>query len=155
MKTKSVFIAFLSKALLIICITIGLSGVIVVNAQSPFVGTWNEVSAKQFLTPEGAKQAGKSVIEKKMPSTDKMEMEFKSDHTYTEIAGHIKFHTTTGTWSISGNQLKMVGTEDKKAGMEGRIFTFSITGNIMTRTMIVKAPHNTMVYKQEDTSTRM
>jgi len=152
---KSIFTAFILKASLIICITVGFSSFIVVNAQSSVVGKWNEVSAKQFFTPEGAKQTGKSVIEKQTSSTDKVELEFKSDHTYTEIAGHIKFHTSTGTWSVSGNQLTMIGTAEKKAGMEGRIYTFSINGNTMTRTMMTKPPYNTMVYKQEDTSTRM
>ncbi len=155
MKIKSMFTAFILKASLIICITVAFSSFIVVNAQSSVVGKWKEVSTKQFFTPEGAKQTGKSVIEGRATSTDKMELEFKSDNTYTEIAGHIKFHTVTGTWSVSGNQLTMVGTAEKKAGMEGRIYIFSITGNTMTRIMMVKPPYNTMVYKQEDICTRM
>ena len=156
MKNKLMFTAFILKAsLIIICITVGFSNFIVVNAQSSVVGKWKEVSAKQFFTAEGAKQTGKSVIEKQTSATDKVEWEFKSDHTYTEIAGHIKFHTSNGTWSVSGNQLTMIGTAEKKAGMEGRIYTFSITGNTMTRTMMTKPPYNTMVYKQEDISTRM
>ena len=149
MKTRSMF-----KASMIIFITVGISSFIETNAQS-VVGKWNETSAKQFFTPEGAKQTGKTVIEKQISSNDKVELEFKSDHTYTEIAGHIKFHTSTGTWSVSGNQLIMVGTAEKKAGMEGRTYTFSINGNTLTRTMMTKPPYNTMVYKQEDTSTRM
>ena len=54
-----------------------------------------------------------------------------------------------------GNQLKMVGTAEMKAGMDGRIYTYLITGNTMTRTMIVKPPYNTMVYKQEVTIIKM
>ena len=155
MKTKSMFTTFKLKALITItCITVGFSSFIVCNAQS-IVGKWNEVSAKQFFTPEGSKQTGKSVIEKQTSATDKVELEFKSDHTYIEIAGHIKFHTSTGKWSVSGNQLTMTGTAEQRAGMEGRIYTFSITGNTMTRTMIIKPPYNAMVYKQEDISTRM
>lgn len=54
----------------------------VVDAQSTIVGKWTKVSAKQFFTPEGAKQAGKPVIEKQTSPNDKLELEFKSDHTY-------------------------------------------------------------------------
>jgi hypothetical protein len=156
MKMKSLCTAFILKASLIVCITVGFSSFAVVNAQSTVVGHWQMFRTKQFFTPEGAKQTGKSVIEKQISSTDdKVEFEFLSDNTYTETAGHTKSHTVTGTWSVSGNQLTMVGTAQKRAGMEGRIYTFSITGNTMTRTMIVKPPYNTMVYKTEDTSTRM
>jgi hypothetical protein len=119
------------------------------------VGKWNEVSVKQFFTPEGVKQTGKSVIEGQPTSTDKVELEFKSDHTYTEFAGHIKMHTVTGTWSVSGNQLTMVATAQKRAGQGSRIYTFSITGNTMIRTMMVQPPYNEIVYKTEDTSIRM
>ncbi|MBC7382886.1 MAG: hypothetical protein H7296_07800 [Bacteroidia bacterium] len=58
------------------------SRLMVVDAQSAIVGKWTEVSAKQFFTPEGAKQAGKPVIEKQTSPNDKLELEFKSDHTY-------------------------------------------------------------------------
>lgn len=54
-----------------------------------------------------------------------------------------------------GIQVKMLGTAEKKAGMDGRIYTYLITGNTMTRTMIVKPPYNTMVYKQEVTIIKM
>ena len=153
MKPKSMFTAFALKAL-ITCTIVGFSSFTVCHAQS-IVGKWNEVSAKQFFTPEGAKQTGKSVIEKQTSATDKVEMEFKPDHTFTEISGHIKFHTSGGTWSVSGDQLKMIGAGEQKAGMPGRIYTFSITGNTMIRTMTIQPPYNTIVYKQEDTSTRL
>ena len=115
----------------------------------------NGVSAKQFFTSEGAKQSGKLVIEKYTTPNDQLELAFNPDHTYFEIAGRIKFYTVTGKWSVMGNQLKMVGTAEKKAGMDGRIYTYLITGNTITRTMIVKPPYNTMVYKQEVTIIKM
>jgi hypothetical protein len=156
MKSSSTFTAFVLKAVpVIICTTTGFSSFIVVNAQLSVVGKWKEVSAKQFFTTEGAKQTGKSVIEKQTSVTDKVEFEFKSDHTYAEVAGHINFHTSNGTWSVSGDQLTMIGTPEKKAGMEGRVYTFLITDKTMTRTMMTKPPNNTMVYKQEDISIRM
>ena len=66
MKTKSIATGLRKKiSLIIFCCTIGFSRLMVVDAQSAIVGKWTEVSAKQFFTPEGAKQAGKPVIESK------------------------------------------------------------------------------------------
>ena len=155
MITKSTFTAFAVKTLLITCITFGLSSFTLCNAQSSVVGKWHEVSAKQFFTPEGAKQTGKSVIEKQTSTTDKVEWEFKSDHTYSMTSGHMKFKTVAGTWSVTGNQLAILGDAAKRDGMEPMIYTFSITGNTMIKTMITKPPYNTMVSKMEDTNVRM
>ena len=155
MKTKSTFTAFAVKTLLITCITFGLSSFTLCNAQSSVVGKWHEVSAKQFFTPEGTKQTGKSVIEKQTSATDKVEWEFKSDHTYTMTSGHIKFKTVAGTWSVTGNQLTILGDAAKRGGIAPMIYTFSITGNTMIKTMITKPPYNTMVSKMEDTNVRM
>lgn len=156
MKTKSMLAAFILKTVpIIIGITVAFSSFIAVNAQSSVVGKWHEVSAKQFFTPEGAKQTGKSVIEKQTSATDKVEWEFKSDHTYSMASGHIKFKTVDGTWSVTGNQLAILSDAAKRGGMEPMIYTFSITGNTMIKTMIAKPPYNSMVSKMEDTSVRM
>lgn len=156
MKAKLMFTAFMLKALLIItCIIFGFSSFIVVNAQSSIVGKWKEVSVKQFFTTEGTKQIGKSVMEKQMSAPDKLELEFKSDHTYIQLDGHTKYSTTTGTWSVSGNQLTMIAPAEQRAGIKGRVSTFSITGNTMIKTMIIQPPYNAMVSKQEDTMIRM
>ena len=70
-------------------------------------------------------------------------------------SGHIKFKTVTGTWSVTGHQLTISGDAAKRGGMEPMIYTFSILGTTMIKTMISKAPYNTMVFKTEDTSVRM
>jgi len=57
--------------------------------------------------------------------------------------------------SVSGNQLTMKGAAQIRKGQGSEIYTFSITGNTMIRTMIVQPPYNTMIFKQEDTSIRM
>ena len=139
---------------IITCITFGFTSFSVCNAQS-IVGKWHEVSAKQFFTAEGAKQTGKSVIEKQTSPTDKVEWEFKADHTYTMTSGHTKFKTVAGTWSVSGDQLSILGDAAKRGAMEAMVYTFSITGDTMTKTMVTKPPYNTMVSKMEDISVRM
>lgn len=91
----------------------------VVDAQSAIVGKWTKVSAKQFFTPEGAKQAGKPVIEKQTSPNDKLELEFKSDHTYIWIAGYIKFHTSTDTMVRYGKSINN-GRHCRKKIRDGR-----------------------------------
>ena len=146
MNIKSMFTAFTLKALLIIsCITVGFTSFTKCDAQS-IVGKWKVTSVKLFLNAGGP-------VEHPIPPDHIYQFEFKADKTYIVTDG--PGSTSTGTWSVSGNQLIMIGTAEKKAGMEGRTYTFSINGNTMTRTMMTKPPYNTMVYKQEDTSTRM
>src|SRR5207245_8417275 len=106
-------------------------------------------------TPERARQTRKTVIEKQNTSSDIAQVEYKPDHTYIELSGHVKTRSSIGSWSVSGNQLTMISVAEQKAAMDGRIYTFSITGNTMIRTMVNKAPYNTMVAKQEDTSIKM
>ena len=148
MKTKtSNFTWFTLKAFFISTMIIfAFANFTICDAQA-IVGKWNEVSNKQFYTPEGVKQIGKSVIEG-TTSTPKFQFEFKADHTYTEFSLHKKWETVTGTWSVSGNQLTMVAAAQKRAGKGSRIYTFSITGNTMTRTMIVQPPYNEKATKK-------
>jgi hypothetical protein len=156
MKTKSMFTAFNLKALLFITsITIGFSSLSVCNAQSSVIGKWKEVSVKQFYTPEYAKKMGKAVVEGQAPANSTYQWEFKSDHTYVIHGGRGKDDKTTGEWSVSGNQLTMKGAAQVRKGQGAEIYTFVITGNTMTRTMLVQPPYNEMIFKQEDTSIRM
>lgn len=155
MKIKSTFIAFTAKALLITCITLGFSGFNVCNAQSPIVGKWKEVSVKQFFNDENAKKMGRPFVEHQMRDKDIYEWEFKADHTYVIIHGAGKDDKTIGEWSVTGNQLTMKGAAQLRRGSGSEIYTFSITGSTMIRTMMVQPPYNTMVVKQEDTSIRM
>ena len=156
MKIKSIFTAFNLKALFIItCITIGFSSLSVCSAQSSVVGKWKEVSVKQFYSDEYAKKMGKTVLEGQVPANSTYQWEFKSDHTYVINGGRGKNDKTTGEWSVSGNQLTMKGDAQVRKGQGSEIYTFLITGNTMTRTMIIQPPYNEMIFKQEDTSIRM
>jgi hypothetical protein len=146
MKIKSVFTTFTLKALLIIsCITVSFSGFTKCDAQS-IVGKWKVVSVKMFLNAGGA-------TEHQLQAQDIYEFEFKPDHTYVVTLGPES--TTTGTWSVSGNQLTMIAPAEQRAGLKGRISTFSITGNKMIRTEVAEPPYNTVQSKTEITSTRM
>ena len=155
MKIKPTFISFTVKALLIIHITFGLSGFTICNGQSSVVGKWKEVSVKQFFSDENTKKLGKLFVERQMGDNDIYEWEFKADHTYIVTHGAGKADKTTGEWSVTGNQLTMKAAAQLRRGSGSEIYTFSITGNTMIRTMMVQPPYNTMVIKQEDTSIRM
>ena len=147
MKSNSAIVkTFTLRALLIItCITIGFASFTKCNAQS-ITGKWKVVSVKLFL------KAG-SPVEHPIPPTDVYEFEFKPDHTYVVTDG--PGSTSTGTWSVSGNQLTMIAPAEQKKGMKGRISNFSITGNKMIRTVIAEPPYNKMQSKSEETSIRM
>jgi hypothetical protein len=115
------------------------------------------MSVKQFYSPEYAKQIGKAFIEGGAPPGSGYHWEFKADHTYIIESGNGNgtSSTSTGEWSVSGNQLTMRADAQVRKGLGGQIYTFVITGNKMTRTQIMLAPYNEMVIKQEDTSERM
>jgi Lipocalin-like domain len=156
MKIKSMFTAFNLKALFIIIgVTIGLLSHSVCTAQSSIEGKWKVISVKQFYTPEFAKKMGKEVVGSQVQANSKYQFEFKSDHTYIIAGGRGKDDMTTGEWSVSGNQLTMKAAAQVRKGQGAEIYTFVITGNTMTRTMLVQPPYNEMVFKQEDTSIRL
>jgi hypothetical protein len=146
MKTKSMFrISSLKAFIAIVCITVGFAGFAKCDAQS-IEGKWKLVSVKLFLN------AG-NPVEHPIPPTDIYTFEFKPDHTYVVTDG--PGSTSTGTWSVSGNQLTMIAPAEQRKGMKGRISTFSITGNTMIRTIIAEPPYNKTQSKSEETSIRM
>ena len=156
MKIKLSFTAFNLKGIFFItCITTVFSSFSACIAQSTVVGKWKEVSVKQFYNPEYAKKMGRSVVEGHVPANSTYQWEFKSDHTYVITDGRGKDNTTTGEWSVSGNQLTMKAAAQVRKGQGAEIYTFVITGNTMTRTMLIQPPYNEMIFKQEDTSVRM
>lgn len=109
METKTLKTFALKVILIQSCIILGFSGFNKSDAQS-IVGKWNQISAKQFLTAEGSKTHGKSVLETQMSSIGTVVFDFKSDHTYVEKTSHSGNSgvlTFTGTWSVSGNQLEL------------------------------------------------
>lgn len=156
MKIKSMFSAFNLKALVFItCIIIGFTNLSVCRAQSSVIGKWKVASVKQFYTPEFAKKIGKEIVEGQAPANSTYQWELKSDHTYVINGGRGNDDKTTGEWSVSGNQLTMKADAQVRKGQGAQIYTFVITGNTMTRTMLIQPPYNEMIFKQEDTSIRM
>ena len=154
---------FTSKIILILTWTIvGFSGFNNCAAQS-IVGKWNQISSKQFLTVEGSKTHGKSVLETQMASIGTVTFEFKSDHTYfekTSHAGDSKVLTFTGTWSLSGNQLELKldpKQEDPKYNPKNDAvppkITLSINGNTMV--WITLYPDSKITTKIELSLTRL
>ena len=121
MEVKSMFTAFTKKTLLIICsITLGCGLFTKCEAQS-IEGKWKVTSVKLFLNSGEA-------FEHPVPPDGMYQFEFKPDKTYVVTDG--PGSVSTGTWSVSGNQLTMIAPAEQRAGMKGRISTFSITGNI-------------------------
>lgn len=161
MKTKTLKPFALKVFLILTCIVVGFSGFTKCDAQS-IVGKWNQISAKQFLTAEGSKKYGKSVLETQMASIGTVVFEFKSDHTYlmkTSHAGDSGVLTLTGIWSLSGNQLELKlapEQEDPKYNPKKDAIppktTMSINGNTMVTSTLY--PDSKMTTKIEITLTR-
>lgn len=147
MKSKSSMIkAFALKALLVFFFTtIVLTGFTKCDGQS-IEGKWKVISVKLYLN------AG-NPVEHPIPSADIYQFEFKTDHTYIVTDG--PGSTSTGTWSVQGNQLTMIAPAEQKKGLKGRVSNFSITGNKMIRTIIAEPPYNKTQSKSEETSIRM
>ena len=156
MKTKSTFAAFIVKALPIIFITFNLSGFTVCNAQSSLVGKWKEVSTKQFFNAETAKKMGKASVQYPMRPQDVFIWDLNADKTYTITDGAGKDTKTTGEWSANGDQLTIRSAAEIRKGVAGsHVYTYSISGNTLVRTMITQPPYNGNVDKTEDTMIRM
>ena len=162
MKTKTLQ-AFLLKALLILSgITFGLSGFNNCDAQS-IEGKWNQISAKQFLTAEGTKTHGTSVLETQMAAIGTVVFEFKSNHAYVVKTSHIndsRILTLTGTWSLSGNQLELKmdpEQEDPKYNPKKDAISPNITLSINANTMVWTTlyPDGKIISKIELTLLRM
>jgi hypothetical protein len=162
MKTKTHKTFALKVMLILICIIIGVSGLNKCGAQ-PIVGKWNQISSKQFLTAEGSKKLGKSVLETQMSSIGTVVFEFKSDHSYvlkTSHAGDSGVLTLTGTWSLMGNQLELKlapEQEDPKYNPKKDTIppktTMSINGNTMVTSTLY--PDSKITTKIEITLIRL
>lgn len=162
MKTKTLKTLAIKVILILTCIIVGFSGFNKCDAQS-IVGKWNQISSKQFLTAEGSKKLGKSVLETQMSSIGTVVFEFKSDHTYvmkTSHAGDSGVLTLTGTWSLTGNQLELklaLEQEDSKYNPKKDAVppktTMSINGNTMVTSTLY--PDSKITTKIEITLTRL
>ena len=162
METKTLKILFIKTLFLITGITFGFAGSYKCDAQS-IVGKWNQKSAKQFLTEEGARTHGKPVLETQMSTIGSVVFEFKSDHTYvmkTSHAGDSGVLTLTGTWSLTGNQLELklaAEQEDSKYNPKKDAVppktTLSINGNMMVMSTLY--PDSKITTKIEITLTRL
>ena len=158
MKTTPINLrSFIIKSFLIFtCTAFMLAGFTKCDAQS-ITGKWNQVSTKQFLTAEGAKAHGKSVLETQMTTIGTVVFEFKSNHTY--ILKSSSTLTLTGTWSLSGDQLQM--KLDAKQGdpkynpksTSASISTISVNGNTMV--MGTNYPNSKITSKVEITLVRI
>jgi hypothetical protein len=162
MKTK-IFKTFALKVILILtCLLVGFSDFAKCDAQS-IVGEWNQISAKQFLTAEGSKSHGKSVLETQMSSIGTVIFEFKPDHTYVEKTSHAGDSgvlTLTGTWLLTGNQLELKlapEQEDPKYNPKKDAITPKITLSINGNTMVWSTmyPDSKITTKIELTLTRL
>jgi hypothetical protein len=95
------------------------------------LGKWNQVTAKQYFTDEGAKKYGKPYIETDMSTIGTVIYEFKSDHSFLISSGtgpDADARTYTGSWSLVGDQLIMTDQKGNKSMKS----TMSMQSGMMT-----------------------
>ena len=157
MKTKSSnFSPLTLKAVFIfICATVGFAGFTKCEAQS-IVGKWKGVSSKTYYSAEYAKEVGKPMIEQFAKETGNSEIEFKSDQTFITTflePNNPQVTTMKGTWSFSGDQLKLTLEPKYNPRKTTTTATVSMNGNTMVTTALFPAPAR--MIKIISTSTRM
>ena len=94
------------------------------------LGKWIQVTAKQYLTDEGAKKYGKPFVETDMSTIGTVIYEFKSDHSFFISSGtgqDTDSRTYSGSWSLTGDQLIMT---DQKSNLSVKS-TLSIQSGVM------------------------
>jgi hypothetical protein len=156
MKTTLTSTAFTLKTLLVItCITVGFVGFTTCYAQA-IVGKWNGVSVKNYYSAEYAKALGKPMEEKSAKEIGTSAIEYTSDHRFilTFSALHDPEVTTMkGTWSLTGDQLKLTLEPKYNPKKMTTTATISINGNTLITTAVMPPP--TRIIKSISTSTRM
>lgn len=109
-----------------------------------------------FLMQKPQKKRGKASVQYPMRPKDVFIWELKADNTYTMTDGAGKDTRTTGEWSVKGDQLTIRAAAEIRKGVAGsHIYTYSISGNTLVRTMITQPPYNETVAKTEHTMIRM
>ncbi len=146
---------FILKTIFIItCATVGVAGITQCTAQS-IVGKWKAVSETRFYTEKGAKMMGKS-MEGQPEKPGYSSIEYKADNTFIQnFSGQNNSEVTAmmGTWSLTGDQLKITLEPQYNPKKIASSYTISINGNTLITT--VKTPASTLVIKMITTSTRM
>ena len=151
---KTSFYSF--KSLVVtINIIVGFAGFTKCEAQS-IVGKWNGVSVKNYFSVEYAKVAGKSMEEKSVKDAGNSAIEYKPDHTFImtfSAPNDPEVTTMKGTWSLTGDQLKITLEPKYNPQKMTTTATVSINGNTMITTAVMPAPSR--ITKTISTSKRM
>ena len=155
MKIKSIFSAFSIKALLLVIGIITVFAVFNKCDSQSIVGKWKGVSVKNFYSAEYSKQIGKSMEEKFPKDVGNSDVEYKSDHTFIMNFSPLNSSEVTtmkGTWSLTGDQLKLTLEPQYNPQKMTTTATVSINGNTMITTAVIQAPSR--IVKTISTGTR-
>jgi hypothetical protein len=157
MKSKTIsFVSSKIKPVIIVaCVVFGFAVFTNCNAQS-IVGKWKGVSVKNFYNAEFAKKTGKSMEEKFPKDVGNSDIEYKQDHTFImsfSPANSTEVTTMTGTWSLTGDQLKLTLEPQYNPGKMTTTATISINGSTMVTTAVM--PPGSRITKTISIGSRM
>jgi hypothetical protein len=157
MKAKSSSLSFFTFKILLVFILVAIvfSAFTKCDAQA-IVGKWKGVSVKNYYGAEYAKQIGKTVEEKSAKEAGNSEITFMADHRFVVnfTAPDSKEVTTIGgTWSATGDQLKLTMEPKYNPQKISTTASFTINGNILITTAVF-APASRII-KTISTSERL
>src|SRR5579859_2547624 len=112
------------------------------EAQS-IVGKWKGVSVKNFYGDEFARRAGKSMEEKSAKEAGNSDIQYNPDHTFTmsfSAPNSSEITTMKGTWTLTGDQLKLTLEPRYNPQHMTTTSTISIDGNTLTTTAVIPPP---------------
>src|SRR5450631_1964441 len=130
--------AFSAIALL----TIGLLAFTNCDAQS-IIGKWKGVSVKNSFSADYAKQIGRSEEEKLAKDAGNSEMDYNADHSFKMIFYETNSSEATimkGTWSVTGDQLKLTLESQFNPQKKSTVGTFTIHGETLVTTAVFAPP---------------
>ncbi|MDP9042504.1 MAG: lipocalin family protein [Bacteroidota bacterium] len=154
-KFKTLKSLFAKSLLAALCIFAGSSAFTKCDAQA-LVGKWKGVSVKNYYSPDYARQTGKSMEEKTAKEAGNSEMDYLPDHSFVmsfSAPNSSDITTMKGTWSVSGNELKLTLEPQYNPRKVSTIANFSINGNTMVTTAVIAPPSR--IIKTISTATRL
>jgi hypothetical protein len=118
------------------------SGITICRAQS-LIGKWKGVSVKNYFSAAYAKEIGRSMEEKTSKEVGNSEIDYIADHTFIltfSPPNSSDVTTMKGTWSATGDQLKITMEPQYNPRKTSVLGTFTVTGNTMVTTVVIAPP---------------
>ena len=141
-ETAGLELAKRKSQIILAWVVFGFAAITNCNAQS-LVGKWKGVSVKNYYSAAFAKQVGKPMEEKFSKDAGNSDIEYKSGHTFImnfSALNSSEVTTMKGTWSLTGDQLKLTLEPKYNPQKMTTTATVSINGGSLVTTAEMAPP---------------